>query len=576
LTAIAFGLGASAATTGRGSSFKDFIGTLDDKTVVTITIVQAQDDKLCKLPNGAMLGDEIIIERSATKGGQSETKIMDTSKKLLSRKKEDLKAIMTHLNLQIDNPAVVMTQKVTKEFLSKSEPKDFYGLFLKATRVDSLIEKYREAKEYSKSIVKSRDDTKEAFQIFVQVKYQPATEAHAEMAAVVQLNAKLDGIRYEKMSVLLRDYKDEIHCFEQARAKSETHKDKVQALLDANATECEQNKENLKVLQEDSQSQAQRQKKITEECGKVDTELRSAKKAVADQDNQKKSVERAIANFNKDIASVRARKREQLAEAAKLRQTKHPERPESQLPKLNERMDALQTKLSEAAHQKNQLELVDRQKHTQRDEATRLYKDQETQVKEYQQNLNRLESVGKGNSLARFGNDVPRIAAAMKVAERNFAPGKAPVGPIGAYIKLKDPKWGLALCNETNWNRGAQVWLVHSHKDIDVCRKILTDQGIRDKEVRFHTLNTDDFAVKVGEAPEPTILDIVEIDHPNKDCCRYVSVYLNFVCLPRKYSTQIKLAQTQHSLSFTHTHPRIHTRTLTYPPTHIPNRSAIT
>ena len=296
--------------------------------------------------------------------------------------------------------------------------------------------------------------------------------------------------------------------------------------------------------------------------------MRSAKKAVADQDNQKKSVERAIANFNKDIASVRARKREQLAEAAKLRQTKHPERPESQLPKLNERMDALQTKLSEAAHQKSQLEPVDRLKHTQRDEATRLHKDQETQVKEYQQNLNRLESVGKGNSLARFGNDVPRIAAAMKVAERNFAPGKAPVGPIGAYIKLKDPKWGLALCNETNWNRGAQVWLVHSHKDIDVCRKILTDQGIRDKEACFRTLNTDDFAVKVGEAPEPTILDIVEIDHPNKDCCRYVSVHLNFLCLPRKYSTQLKLAQTQHSLSFTHTPTHAYTHPHLYSHTH--------
>ena len=36
-----------------------------------------------------------------------------------------------------------MTQKVTKEFLSKCEPKEFYTLFLKATRIDILIEKYR-------------------------------------------------------------------------------------------------------------------------------------------------------------------------------------------------------------------------------------------------------------------------------------------------------------------------------------------------------------------------------------------------------------------------------------------------
>jgi len=32
----------SAATTGRGSSVKDFIGTLDDKTVVTLHMVQVR------------------------------------------------------------------------------------------------------------------------------------------------------------------------------------------------------------------------------------------------------------------------------------------------------------------------------------------------------------------------------------------------------------------------------------------------------------------------------------------------------------------------------------------------------
>lgn len=53
----------------------------------------------------------------------------------------------------------------------------------------------------------------------------------------------------------------------------------------------------------------------------------------------------------------------------------------------------------------------------------------------------RLDSVGKGNSLARFGNDVPKIAQAFKAAEKMFPPGKAPLGPVGQYIKLKDPKW---------------------------------------------------------------------------------------------------------------------------------------
>ena len=101
----------------------------------------------------------------------------------------------------------------------------------------------------------------------------------------------------------------------QAKEKAEADKSKAQAKMDAHVTDCAQNKEHLKVLhvrwmfnhtlflllpflarkteqhsgvsadkvldkQEDSQSQSQRQKKVTEECSKVDSELRSTKKAV--------------------------------------------------------------------------------------------------------------------------------------------------------------------------------------------------------------------------------------------------------------------------------------------------------
>jgi hypothetical protein len=43
-----------------------------------------------------------------------------------------------HLNYQVDNPTVVLTQKVAKEFLHNANPKEFYQLFLKATRIDVI------------------------------------------------------------------------------------------------------------------------------------------------------------------------------------------------------------------------------------------------------------------------------------------------------------------------------------------------------------------------------------------------------------------------------------------------------
>ena len=53
-----------------------------------------------------------------------------------------------------------------------------------------------------------------------------------------------------------------------------------------------------------------------------------------------------------------------------------------------------------------------------------------------------LQGAGSGDGLVRFGRDVPHIAAAFRAAEGNFPGGKAPIGPVGAHVKLKDAKWG--------------------------------------------------------------------------------------------------------------------------------------
>ena len=176
---------------------------------------------------------------------------------------------------------------------------------------------------------------------------------------------------------------------------------------------------------------------------------------------------------------------------------------------------------------------------------------------------------------------------------------------MGAFVKLKDPKWGLALCDATprgdkvaleededeeeeedededeeeevertrtrtrTRNKkqngavgrrsctcngyvtimcGGQTWLVHSYKDMEICKKIMRDKKLNtyDAQVvfcltlppltaphltwtypltaqsvtifdgQFYTLNPDDFEAKIGSAPEPSILDVIEIDHPNR------------------------------------------------------------
>jgi len=50
------------------------------------------------------------------KNGGNDIKIMDRNRKTLSNKRADLDSINKHLNYQVDNPAVVLTQRTAKVY----------------------------------------------------------------------------------------------------------------------------------------------------------------------------------------------------------------------------------------------------------------------------------------------------------------------------------------------------------------------------------------------------------------------------------------------------------------------------
>lgn len=111
LAGICFGLGATAAAIGRGASVKDYIGSQDSSTTVRVSVVQPKSD--CYTFNGQLEGELVIVERTANKGGSSNFKILDGNGRVVSTKKQDLEEFKQHHNLQVENPAVFMSQVCT-------------------------------------------------------------------------------------------------------------------------------------------------------------------------------------------------------------------------------------------------------------------------------------------------------------------------------------------------------------------------------------------------------------------------------------------------------------------------------
>ena len=70
-------------------------------------------------------GDEITIERVLAREGASSWRIRSSlsseRSKPLSTKKETVTAMMDHFDIQVDNPMTILTQDMSRAFLSTSD-----------------------------------------------------------------------------------------------------------------------------------------------------------------------------------------------------------------------------------------------------------------------------------------------------------------------------------------------------------------------------------------------------------------------------------------------------------------------
>lgn len=61
---------------------------------------------------------------------------------MVSKKKEEVDRICTHLNLQIKNPICVLNQDVARSFLGSSDDSLRYSMFMKATQLEDIRRTY--------------------------------------------------------------------------------------------------------------------------------------------------------------------------------------------------------------------------------------------------------------------------------------------------------------------------------------------------------------------------------------------------------------------------------------------------
>lgn len=119
LTALCVAFGCRARGTQRASTLKDFIKTGCGYALVHVEIKNQGEDAF----KPETYGDLIIIERKISESTSS-TVLKDHQGKRVASRKEDLRDIVEHFNIDVENPCVIMSQDKSREFLHSGNAKD--------------------------------------------------------------------------------------------------------------------------------------------------------------------------------------------------------------------------------------------------------------------------------------------------------------------------------------------------------------------------------------------------------------------------------------------------------------------
>lgn len=142
LQAICVAFGATGKQTGRSAKLDGLVKA--GETHATVTVVVKNEGQNAYRPQE--FGTEIRVERTIKTVGTSGWKLKNDRDKEVkvqnSTPKQELQRIMSHFNIRWDNPCVIMTQDVSKEFLKNTNAAKMFLFFEQATLLEDMRQQH--------------------------------------------------------------------------------------------------------------------------------------------------------------------------------------------------------------------------------------------------------------------------------------------------------------------------------------------------------------------------------------------------------------------------------------------------
>lgn len=244
LTALVVGLGAKASLTNRGSSVKNFIKTGENSGYVDIVLYNQGVSAYKR----EVYGNLIRIQRNLNASGSSTYKIKTESGKMVSKSAKEVLNIVTYLGIQVENPICILNQDTARNFLSTSDPKHKFQLFMRGTRLDILWDEREKLKTHIKTTFELLAEKENQLHC-VKEELLEMKKMYEDHLSLLEKKTELRELQGELLWSIVQD--SEVDC-QKYKAKVEAIVEEIKSIeeeITSNAEKCKSITENLKTLQ---------------------------------------------------------------------------------------------------------------------------------------------------------------------------------------------------------------------------------------------------------------------------------------------------------------------------------------
>lgn len=470
LTAVVVGLGGNVRATNRGNSMKELVKYGKYTATIDIHIKNVGRDAY----KHDIYGDCIIVERKIMSSGGGSYRIKAKNGTVVSTKKDEIVRMLDHFNLQIENPVTVLNQDMSRSFLNSTDPHDLYKFFLEATQLQQMRDNYTYLQEALRSSLATIEGRKEDLP-YLKKEVEEQRSRYEFSKSLADKRNKLRELRRELMWAVVREAEKEEEATVQKLEAHEALCNKLQEKITSYQTNFEEEQQQHKALQEELANRTNQLSNQAKETKAANEQMVKAKATLKDQQMQAATAEKKVKSIQKEISELK----EAIEKDNSAAQNNWAAQRAARLEKIEnfkkEMLEIHQSMKTEDTHHSNITNTMEHKKAEQKqffleEKAIR------TKCSRLEKELTELRGQ-QSNVFTVYGPWVPEVLKQIDIAHKKGMFSAKPVGPLGAFIKLRDQQWGhvaeAIIANRIN------SFCVNNQKDCLVLKQILS-------RVNFH------------------------------------------------------------------------------------------